>query len=637
MSDQDQTTSKEQEDELIIDTSKMSDGKRAALEVTETAREKEWKHPSFARQLFMGTFDPSLLYPFPEQDEEDKKIGDEYVAKLSAFLKENLDPEEVDESRTIPEHVVKGMGEMGVFAMKVPKEYDGLGFSQINYNRVMMMIASYCGSTAVFVSAHQSIGVPQPLKMFGTDEQKKKFLPRFRKGAVSAFALTEMDVGSDPAQMSTEATLDEDGENFILNGTKLYTTNGPIADLLVVMARTAPKVIKGREIPQITAFVVEGKSEGIEVVHRCDFMGIRAIQNGVMKFTNVKVPKENIILGEGKGLKLALATLNTGRLTLPAACAGMSKQCLSIVRRWGNKRKQWGLAVGYHENGRSKIAEIAHKTFGMEAIAWLTSHWADRKDIDIRIEAAMAKLYCTEACWRVIDLTMQFRGGRGYERATSLRERGEEAYPVERMMREARINTIIEGTSDIMKLFLAREAMDPHLKIAADLIKKHTPMGKKIKAGVKLASYYSTWYPSQWVNKSIWSTYEELEELSDHFHYVDIQSHKLARTIFHYMGLYQDKLERKQNILGHLMDIGTELFAIATTCSYAIHLKKNKEMHSAIQLAEAFCSYTRRSVEDHFHKLSNNDDRKNNKLAKDVLHGNYKWMEEGIVHIGPDE
>jgi alkylation response protein AidB-like acyl-CoA dehydrogenase len=626
-----------QENEMIIDTSSMNEGKRAALEVAEMARDTSERKPSFGGQLFMGAFDPSELFPFPEQTDEEKAIGDELIAKIIPYLEENLDPEEVDETRTIPDEITKGLAEMGLFAMKVPKEYNGLGLTQVNYNRVMMAIASYCGSTAVFLSAHQSIGVPQPLKLFGTPEQKQKYLPKFRDGAISAFALTEVDVGSDPARMSTQAELSEDGGHYILNGQKLYTTNGPAADIMVVMAQTAPKKVGNKSMPQISAFIVEGDSPGISVSHRCDFMGIRGIQNGLMEFKDVKVPKENLLVGEGKGLKLALATLNTGRLTLPAACAGMARQCLSIVRRWGNKREQWGSPVGYHDNGRQKISFIARSTFAIEAVAWLTSHWADRPDLDIRIEAAMAKLFTTEQCWKIIDTTMQFRGGRGYEKAKSLRERGEEPYPVERMMREARINTIIEGTSDIMKLFLAREAMDPHLKVAADLLKKHAPTGDKIKAGMKLASYYSTWYPSQWVNNSLWSSYEDLEELSDHFHYVDVTSHKLARSIFHYMGLYREKLEKRQNILGRLMDIGTELFVIAATCSYAHHLKGKGNSPHAIALADNWCNHSRIHIDRLFQDLSQNNDRQDNLIAKDILMGDLRWMETDIAWFGPKE
>lgn len=621
--------------EMVIDTSTMSEGKAAALEVAEGARDTRSDRESFGRNLFMGMFRPEMLHPFPEQSDEEKAIGDDLVDRVADYLKGNLDPEEVDATRTVPDEVVKGLAEMGMFALKVPKEYGGLGLTQVNYNRVMAAVASYCGSTAVLLSAHQSIGVPQPLKLFGTQEQKKKFLPRFREGAISAFALTEEDVGSDPAQMKTTAVLSEDGTHYLLNGRKLWTTNGLISDVMVVMARTAPKMVGNKEIPQISAFILETNTPGIKNVHRCDFMGIRGIQNGLMEFENVKIPAENLLVGEGQGLKLALATLNTGRLTLPAACAGMGRQCLSIVRRWGNQRQQWGLPVGYHENGRQKISMIARSVFAMEAVAWLTSHWADNPDIDIRIEAAMAKLFTTETCWTVVDATMQFRGGRGYEKASSLRDRGEEPYPVERMMRESRINTIIEGTSDIMRLFLAREAMDPHLKVASDLLKRHTPTGEKLRAGVKLAAYYSTWYPTQWLNTSLWSSYSELGELSDHFHFVDTTSHRLARTIFHFMGLYRDKLERHQNALGRLMDIGTELFVISATCSYA--MKEKLGHKEAILLADNWCNHARRRVERLFEDLNRNDDGQDNKLAGEVLKGDLTWMEEGIVPFGDED
>ena len=624
-----------QDEELVIDTSKMSEGKRAALEVTESARQASWDHPTFAGQLFMGKFDKALIMPFPEQMREDKKIGDEFIEGLSSYLKENLDPEEVDATRTIPKKVIDEMMRMGVFAMKVPKAYGGLGFSQVNYNRVMSMLASYCGGTAVLVSAHQSIGVPQPLKIFGTEEQKKKYLPRFREGAISAFALTEPDVGSDPAQMSTNARLSPDGKNYILSGEKLWCTNGPIADLMVVMAQTEPVMVKGKERKQITAFIVERTYPGIEMVHRCDFMGIRGIQNGLLRFKDVKVPKENILLGTGKGLKLALTTLNTGRLTLPAASVGMAKQCLSIVRRWGNQRVQWGLPIGKHEAGAQKISFIVYTTFAMEAVTWITSHWADRGDMDIRIEAAMAKLFCSENAWKIADTTMQFRGGRGYEKASSLKARGEEPFPVERILRDSRINMIIEGTSEIMRLFLAREAMDPHLKIAADLLKKNVPVGKKIKAGLKLAAFYSTWYPQQWINTGLWSSHSEFGRLSNHVHYVEVTCHKLARTIFHYMGLYQDRLERKQLLLTRLMEIGTELFVMATTCSYAkMYIDKTPEDKMPRYLADLFCCEARRRIEAHFNGLSDNDDRKTYKLAKHVLDGKMKWMEEGIIWVG---
>ncbi|MCK5819096.1 MAG: acyl-CoA dehydrogenase family protein [Psychromonas sp.] len=626
------------EEGLIIDTTKMNEGKASALNLTESARESTASNQGFAGQLFMGCFKPNLIYPFPTQSDEEKKIGDDLVAVVINFMREHVDAEKVDATQNISDEILKGLSDLGLFAMKVSKEYNGLGLTQVNYNRVMMAVSSHCGSTAVLLSAHQSIGVPQPLKMFGTSAQKEKYLPMFRNGKISAFALTEPEVGSDPAKMETIATLSEDGKHYLINGKKLWCTNGLIADVLVVMAQTTSKKLKnGTLIKQISAFIVEKEMPGMTILHRCDFMGIRGIQNGLIEFKDVKVPAENIILGEGKGLKIALATLNIGRLTLPAASTALGKYCLAVARDWGNERVQWGLPIGKHEAGENKIAFIASSTFAMEAVTYLTSHMADDPSLDIRIEAAMAKLFTSELSWEVVDTTLQFRGGRGYEKASSLKARGEKPYPLERMMRDIRINLIIEGTSDIMKLFLAREAIDPHLKVAADLLKHKLPLGEKLRSGLKLASFYSKWYPKQWVNSSLWKSHAELGKLSKHIVFIERMSHKLARSIFHYIGIYQNRLERKQNLLGILMDIGTLLFAMATTCFYA---KSQKELLKSVSgldemtpeyLADVFCLNTSRKVNVLFNRLSDNDTRKEHKLAKSVLNGDIKWLEEGIV------
>lgn len=616
--------------------------KQQALEITEEAR-KDYQLPTFGGQLFVGKFCPEMLFPFPQQSDEDRKIGDQVIDPFLDFLKKNLDPEEVDATRTIPKKVIDEMKRTGIFALKIPKEYGGLGLSQTNYCRLVMKVASYCGGTAVLISAHQSIGVPQPLKMFGTDEQKRKFLPRFRQGSISAFALTEPDVGSDPAQMSSTATLSKDGTHYILNGEKLWCTNGPIADIIVVMAKTAPKIIKGKERKQITAFVLEMNTPGIEVIHRCEFMGLGGIYNGYLKFTNVKIPAENVLWAEGRGLALALSTINVGRLTLPAACTGGAKQCLSIARRWGSSRVQWGLPIGLHESSREKVAYIAATTLAMEAITWLTCSWADQHNIDIRIEAAMAKLFCTEALWKIVDMTMQLRGGRGYEKGRSLAARGEVPYPVERIMRDCRINMILEGSSEIMKLFLAREAMDPHLKRAANLLNPKTTIMEKMKTALTLAGFYSSWYFEQSLAGFNSSSYKELGILEDHYRFIEKCSHKLARKIFAAMAKYRENLERKQMLLGRLIDIGTDLFAMAATCSYAISLQgKTTESGSTIdgsslELADYFCALARRRIEDNLYNLSNNDDKHANAIAKKTIEKSFRWLEDGVVWMGPDE
>ncbi|MHC5114821.1 MAG: acyl-CoA dehydrogenase family protein [Planctomycetota bacterium] len=617
-------------EELLIDTAGMSPEQRAAMEVAEIARGAADSRDSFAGRLLSGRYEPERLRPFPEQDAADRAVGDDLVARVTKLMS-TMDAEEVDATRTIPAEILDGLREIGVLKMKVPAEYGGLGVSQVNYNRVIQAIASYCSSTAVLVSAHQSIGVPQPLKMFGTDEQKARFLPRIADGALTAFALTEPDVGSDPAQLATTAVPTDDGRHYILNGEKLWTTNGPVAQLLVVMAKTPSKVYRGRERRQITAFIVDTDTPGVENVHRCDFLGLRAIQNGVLRFTDVRVPAENILWGPGMGLKLALQTLNTGRLTLPAACAGAAKQCLSIMRSWGNERVQWGRPVGRHEAGMTKIAYVASTTFAMEAVAWLTSHWADEQR-DIRIEAAMAKLFCSEACWSVVDTALQLRGGRGYERADSLRARGEMPYPLERMLRDCRINTIIEGTSDIMRLFLAREALDPHLKLAAGVIKPGAELGERLKAGLGALRHYATWYPRQILGGRNPLRHRAEGALARHHRFIDRTSHRLAASMLHAMARHQAGLEKRQELLGRMMDIGTELFAMAATCAYARAATVVKRSGDEGEtLADLFCRQARARIAEHFRAMRSRDGRAGNALAKRVLTGGYRWLEDGII------
>lgn len=611
--------------------------KQTTLEVAEEAREKEWHFPSFIGDLFLGNVRWDLILPYPEQSESDRKVGDEICAKVAAFLKQNLDPEEVDQTGELPRKVIDGLAKLGCFGMKIPAEYGGLHLSQVNYNRVIHLVASYCSSTAVWLSAHQSIGVPQPLMLFGTEEQKKKYLPRFAHGAVSAFALTEPDVGSDPAHMTTTAVPSADGTLYILSGEKLWCTNGPAAEVIVVMAQTPAKIVKGREKKQITAFIVETRWAGVETIHRCRFMGLNGIQNGLIRFRNVKVPKENILLGLGQGLKLALITLNTGRLTMPTAVTGGAKWCLGVTRKWANKRVQWGAPIGHHEAIAAKIAQMTSTTFAMESVSWLAVAFADRKDVDLRLEAAAAKLFCTEASWRIIDATVQIRGGRGYETAASLKARGEEGIPVERVMRDSRINTIIEGTSQIMRLFIAREALDPHARRILPLLNPEIPIFTKLKMIVDLFLYYALWYPEQWFYWLVaWKSYGKdtaiPPTLRRHTSYVNRMSHRLARDLFHAMMFYQQGLEKKQRLLGRIVNIGTDLFAMAATCSRAALLvSKNPSDIGPIELADLFCRDARKRVNSHFRTLFRNYDSYAYRIARKALEGKYSWLEEGII------
>ncbi len=621
------------ESESVIDTSKMNRGQRDALELTEAARGAN-SYRSFAGELFMGRCSTERVYPFPLQPPLDVSEGKPFLAQLARILQHEVDPDRIDEEGEIPDAVIKRLAQIGAFGIKVPREYGGLGLSQLNYCRAAMLLGSVDANLTALLSAHQSIGVPQPVKLFGTEAQKKKYLPRVARGEISAFALTETGAGSDPATMTTRAEPTADGKHFVINGKKLWCTNGVKAGVIVVMARTPEKIVNGRAKNQITAFIVEMNTPGVEVIARCHFMGLRALYNGVIRFTNVRVPRENILGGEGRGLKVALTTLNAGRLTIPAACVGLMKRCLGYAREWSTERVQWGAQIGRHAAIADKIARIAANAFATEAMVMLTAALVDRDNADIRIEAAMCKMFGSEAAWRAVDETMQIRGGRGYETAQSLKNRGEQAVPIERMMRDARINLIFEGSSEIMRLFLAREALDPHLKVAGGALDSRLPAGKRLGAAAKALGFYAHWYPGLLLPRG--GTPRDLTPaFRPSLAYVARTSRRLARTLFHAMAKHGAKLEQRQLLLGRIVDIGTELFAITATVLYADALVKRHDAEhpqsELEQLVHCFVADARNRIATSFAALAHNNDAGNYALTQSLLAGEHAYLDDGIV------
>ncbi len=613
----------------VIDMSKMNEGQRAALQVTEAARDSH-DELSFVAHLFMGRFRPEKLYPLTDVDAEEKARAEKFLSELGSFLREHVDADLIDRTGEIPDTVMTGLARLGTYGMKVPRQYGGLGFSQTTYCRACMLVASHCMNTFAHVSVHQSVGVPQPLMLFGTEEQKRKFLPRVAGGELSGFALTESGVGSDPARLKT--TAEPDGDDFVINGEKLWCSNGTRAGLLIVAARTPAKIVDGKPRTQITTFVVEAKSPGIEVVHRCQFMGLHALYNGVIRFTNVRVPRANIVGGEGRGLKVALSTLNAGRLSIPASSIGMAKRALAIAREWSAERVQWGVPIGQHAAVAEKIRRIAAHTFAMEAMLLVTSRIVDRdKNADIRLEAAMCKLWGTEKAWMCLDDVMQIRGGRGYENVQSLTARGEKPYPVERFMRDNRVTTIFEGSSEIMRLFIMREALDPHLKIAGVALNSERPWGERLRCALRAAGFYLRWYPAQWLPFAVMPR-DLHPRLAVHFSRVASSGRKMARTLFHQMVKFGPRLEKRQILLGRIADIGADLFAIAASCVYAQKLINDGEpAEKVLTLMDDFAIQAHARVATNFRNVSTNSDAQGYALAQEIVAGEHTWLERGMI------
>src|SRR6266568_4881733 len=608
-------------------------GEREARQTAEEAREAGWRQPSFGKQLFLGDFRLDLIHPHPRPGEDASARGEDFCARLRAFCEESVNGAQIERDAQIPVDVVRGLASIGAFGMKIAPEYGGLGLTNLYYNRALIIAGSVSPAIAALLSAHQSIGVPQPLALFGTDTQKQRYLPRCARGEISAFLLTEPDVGSDPARLSTTAEPSADGSEYVLNGVKLWTTNGVVADLLVVMARV-PRSDGHRG--GITAFVVEAKADGITVEQRNKFMGLRGLENGVTRFYQVRVPASDRIGEEGRGLKIALTTLNTGRLSLPASCAAAGKLAVKIAREWSSERVQWGRPVGEHEAVARKISFIAATAYALEAVVELSSQLADGKRQDIRIEAAIAKLYCSEMAYKMADELVQIRGGRGYETAESLAARGERGVPAEQMLRDVRINRIFEGSSEIMKLFIAREAVDAHLSAAGDLIDRDLSAARRARAAAQAGQFYARWLPTLVAGQGQRpGAYGEFGPLAAHLRYVERASRKLARVTFYGMGRWQGRLERKQGFLGRVVDIGAELFAMSAVC---VRAQLDADVAAgtgrgavARELADAFCAQARLRADALFGQLWSNTDAHDSAVAHQVLNGRYTWLEDGVI------
>lgn len=644
-----------------------------SIQELEAARD-ETVHPSFVGSLFDGAPNLDLVFPFPVQAIEDKRTGDAVCAKMRRFIRDQLDADAIERTGQIPRSVLDGLADIGAFGLKIPEEYGGLGLSLTNYNRVLQLIASVSPALGLLLSAHQSVGVAQALLLFGSEEQRVLYLPQLAKGKISAFALTEPRAGSDPANITTTAVLggkssgtpDQDQASelhnftghYIINGEKLWCSNGTIADFMTLMAK-----VEGR----ITAFIVPMNTPGVEVVQRCEFMGFRGLENAYLRLTDVRIPKENIIGQVGEGLKIALTTLNTGRISVAAMSLGMAKQVYEPTLSWTASRKQLGNQIGKHELNTHKLAYIATHIFASEAVTKLVSSYAERKDVDFRVEGAIAKLVSSQYLQQILDHAMALRGGRGYEKSDSLRKRkGETTFPMERLLRDGRLFVIVEGASEVMKLFISREVMAPHMRLALKWLLNTQDGFPAIISN--LGRYYIPWYTRQVLPQSEKAIRLSDPQLTEHVRYVESVSKRLARLLFQQLmrtlpaylrtrGQFAvdgntksfqkatldliNNFARRQASIVRFTEIGVELFMMATVCSYAESFLEHQRA-AASELAHLFCLEARKRVEERFAAIRENHDELATRVGLNALgrtdmsdsdeqSSGYQFLSEGIA------
>jgi alkylation response protein AidB-like acyl-CoA dehydrogenase len=564
--------------------------------------------PSFGRGLFHGRPRIDVLElpgPLSRLDEE----SEDFLARLRVLCTE-IDGRRIERENRIPREVIADLRNIGAFCIKIPKDYGGLGLPGVCYHRALMLVSTTHPALGELLAAHQAIGLPQPILLFGTEEQKREFLPRCVR-EISAFVLTEPDIGNDPFRMHTTAVPSADGSGYILDGVKSWATNGTLAELLVVMAMVPPS---DHGPGGMTAFVVEARDPGVTVEHRSAFLGLRGLENGTLRLHEVLVPARNRIGGEGEGLEVALAAQGTGRLSLPAVCAAAAKWSLKIAREWSRVRVQWDRPIGEHEAVAGKIAYIAATAFALEAMVEVSGRHADAGEVDTGTEAELAKLYASEKAWTIADELVQIRGGRGYETAESAAARGEKGVPAEQVLRDLRIGRIFDGSSEALRVFIAQEA------IAGGVETGRMP-------DIVGATRVGAWYARALLNPGA-SVLRPADfgALATHVRYVERASRRLARRLGR--PRWAD-VEERQLFLGRIVDIAAELYAMSASCVYA--RARTEDRDAATALADTFCRQARGRVAELFDRLRRNTDDHDRAVARQVLDDRYTWLEDGIL------
>lgn len=615
------------------------------LERIEAARE-QISGQSFMTDLFAGKPDFSLLLT-PEETPEDKAVWEQFRPRLETFLMMQVDPDEIERTGKIPDSVIKGLFAIGAFGMKIPQQYGGLGFSYTNYGRALMLMASWSNALALTVAVPQSIGIAMPILMFGNEDQRRTYLPLVAREAVSAFALTEPITGSDAANIATEAILNSTGTTFVVNGEKLWCTNGPIARYVTLIARVPAKRSqhngqtisvpapdgKGADDLVHTAFILDMQTAGVRIRQHCQFEGCHGIENAHMTFTDVHIPTENVIGEVGRGLKYALTILNIGRaVSIPAICLGMAKQAWQPTLDQANQRVTFQKPLGTRQTQRMRLGVMASNLIAMEALALTVWRMADQHAFDVRIEAALAKLFCSEQTIRFLKNAQVIFGGMGYETAHSKWLRGEPAFGIEQLVRDAEMYRIGEGATDILRPFVAREGLNIHLERIGHLFDERATGARRLAELWRLLKFYVPWYMSQWTGSRLPPRKEfEYSRVCSKLRFVEQASRRLARTVFYVMLLHRQALRDDQGRQNRIEEIGEDLLVITATALYAEAQERTAEHPEVWDLAEECVREAKQRVEHNIRELIRNQDTIAAAVGEKALSGRYPSLSHGII------
>ncbi len=615
------------------------------MEQIEQARE-QMAGKSFMAGLFMGNPNFDLLFPSDDLP-EDREIGEAYCQTMETFLTNHVDPEEIERTEKIPESTLKGLFHLGAFGMKIPKAYGGLEFSFTNYGRVLTLMASWSNILALTVAVPQSIGIAMPILLFGNEEQKRTFLPRVARDEISAFALTEPNTGSDAANIQTKAVLHSTGAYFLVNGEKLWCTNGSIANVVTLIARVPVKkcfqsgqqvwmpVSDEKEATRWahTAFILEMNSPGVVIQQRCQFAGCRGIENAHMTFTDVHIPVENVIGEIGKGLKYALTILNVGRaISIPAICLGMAKQAWQPTLDRANSRVTFQKPLSERHTQQMRTGHMAANLFAMEALSSMVWKMADHHAYDIRIEAAIAKIGCSEKTIQFLKDAQTIFGGMGYETADSKRVRGEPTFPIEQLIRDVEMYRIGEGATDILRPFVAREALNPHLERAKHYLEETGCGIRRIWQGLNLASQYLPQYLDLWKRKSLPSRNDiQHPKVRKHLIYVERASRRLARAILYILAIHRERLQDEQGRQNRIEAVGEDLLIIAATTLHADSLFRAEGEERVWDLADEVFQTAKKRVDRIIPEIIHNHDKRTARVGRHAFHGEYPFLNRGII------